>query len=73
MNPLRKLLKRFYRNTILLMTRTPQLMELFNKFLKGVTSSPVLVIFDPNKKTLLKNNRITEGMEWILMQPAYDE
>ena len=55
------------------MAWTPELMELFDELKKGVTYLPVLVIFDPNKKTLLKNNRITEGMEWILMQPAYDE
>ena len=39
-----------------LMAWTPTLIELFDELKKGVTSSPVLEIFDPNKPTLIKTN-----------------
>ena len=35
-----------------------------------MTSSPVLEIFDPNKKTFLKTDWIAEGMGWIIVQTA---
>ena len=36
------------------MAWTPALMELFNELKKGVTYSPVLARFDPDKPTLLQ-------------------
>ena len=54
MKPLCKLLKQFYRNPIPLMAWTPELIELFNELKKGVTYSPVLAIFDPDKSIFFK-------------------
>ena len=39
----------------------------------GVTSSPFLNIFDPDKPKLLKSEWRAEGMGWILMHPANDD
>ena len=55
------------------MTWTPALIELFDEFKKGVTSSQVLGRFDPNKPTFLQNYWTAEGMGWILMHPADDD
>ena len=54
MKPLLKFLKQFYRNPVPLMGWTPALVELFDELKKGVTSSLVLAIFDPNKPTFFK-------------------
>jgi len=51
---------------------TPELITLFDELKVGVTSSPVLAWFDPDKPTFLKTDWSAEGMGWILMQPADD-
>ena len=40
---------------------------------KGLTSSPVLEIFDPDKPTFLKTDLGVKVMCWILMQTADDD
>ena len=51
----------------------PELVTLFHEIKFGVTSSPVLTKFDPEKLTLLKTNCSTEGIGCILMQPDGDD
>ena len=55
------------------MAWSPDLIELFNDMKICITSSPVLARFDPSKLTFLKTDWSTEGMGYILMQPASDE
>jgi len=52
---------------------TPELISLFAELKVGITSSPVLARFDPEKPTFLKTDWSAEGMGWILMQPADDK
>ena len=56
-----------------MMAWTLQLITLFSELKHGVTSSPVLIRFDPNKPTFLNTDWNSEGMGWILMQPAADK
>ena len=56
-----------------MMSWTPEVVELFNGLKKGMTSSPVLEIFDPNKPNLLNTDWRAEVMVWILMHPTDDE
>ena len=51
---------------------TPAIISLFEELKVGVTSSPILARFDPDKPTFLKTDWSAEGMGWILMQPADD-
>ena len=48
----------------------PELIILFKELKVGITSSPVLPRFDPEKPTFLKKDWSAEVMGWILMQPA---
>jgi hypothetical protein len=73
LKPLRKLNKQYYRKGIPIASWTPELISLFEELKVGITSSPVLARFDPNKPTFLKTDWSAEGMGWILMQPADDE
>ena len=52
------------------MAWNPQLITLFYELKHGVTSSPVLTRFDPDKPTFLKADWIPEGMVWIMIQPT---
>ena len=71
--PLRKILQRFFRQPIPLLAWTPALIQLFQDIKVSITSSPVLVRFDPSKPTFLKTDWSSHGMAWILMQPANDK
>jgi len=73
LKPLRKLCKRFYRKELPQMGWTPELITLFEELKVGITSSPVLARFDPEKPTFPKTDWSAEGMGWILMQPADDD
>jgi len=52
---------------------TPDLITLFEELKTGITSSPVLARFDPDKPTFLKTDWSAKDMGWILMQPADDK
>ena len=67
---LRKLIKDYFRKTILLMAWSPVLIENFHGIKVCITSSPVLVRFDPNRFTFLKTGWSVEGMGYISMQPS---
>ena len=47
-----------------------QLITLFSEFKHGMTSSPVLNHFEPDKYNFLKKYWSSEGMVWIMMQTA---
>ena len=53
--------------------RAPELITLFRELKVGVTSSPVLTIFDPYKPKFLKIDCSAEGMGLILMYPSDDD
>ena len=63
---------RFYRKPIPIAAWTPELSTLFTDLKVCITSSPV-IRFDPTKITFLKTYWSSEGMGWILMQPADDD
>ena len=73
LKPLRKLVKTYYRKPIPPSAWTPEFVKLFSDLKSCITSSPVLARFDPAKPTFLKTDWSSEGMGWILMQPADDE
>ena len=53
---------------------SPDLIQLFEDMKKCITSQPILARFDPTKPVFIKTDWSTEGMAWILMQPAdYEE
>ena len=56
MNPLCRFLIVFCKNPIPLMDWTPALIYLFDELKKGVTSSPVLAVFVPDKIDLIKTD-----------------
>ena len=62
LKPLRKLCKRFYRKELPQMGWTPELIALFAELKVGITSSPVLARFDPEKPTFLKTDWSAEGI-----------
>ena len=55
------------------MVWAPTLLQFFNDSNISTTSSPILGRYDPDKPTFLKTDWSTEGMVWILTQPANDE
>ena len=73
LKPLRKMAKKFYRKPIPALAWLAELSSLFTDLKKSITSSPVLARFNPLKLTFLKTDWISEGMGWILIQPADDE
>ena len=73
LKPLRNLVKLFYRKPIPSSAWTKDLKQLFEDLKVCITSSPVLARFDSTKPTFLKTDWSSEGMGWILMQPADDE
>ena len=73
LKPLRKMVKRFYRKPIPTAVWTPELSTLFTDLKVCITSSPVIARFYPTKITFLKIDWSSEGMGWILMQPADDD
>ena len=48
---------------------TPELIKIFDKYKKWITSSPVLARYDSDKPVFLKTDWSTEVMDHILMQP----
>lgn len=70
---LHKLVKAYYRKPITSSAWTPEFVKLFSDLKSCITSSPVLARFDPAKPTFFKTDWSSEGMGWILMQPADDE
>ena len=62
LKPLRKLLKTYYRLSIPQVIWTPDLISLYEELKVTITSSPVLVRFDPDKPTLLKTDWSAEEM-----------
>ena len=73
LKPLRKLVKKYYRKPIPVSAWTTNLSSLFHDLKICLTSSPILARYDPSKITFLKTDWSSEGMGWILMQPADDE
>ena len=73
LKPLRLLVKSFYRKPIPQSSWTPQLIKLFADLKLCITSSSVLARFDTTRPTFLKTDWSSEGMGWILMQPADDD
>ena len=67
---LRALVKQFYRKEIPSIAWTPALVKLFADLKMCITSAPVLARFDTTRPTFLKPDWSSEGMGWILMQPA---
>ena len=53
----------------LMLAWSPQLIELFQDIKQMITSSPLLVSFNPAKPVFLKTDWSASGMAWILMQP----
>ena len=72
LKPLRKLLKRYYRQILPLIAWTPTLFALFKELKITITSSPILARFDPEKPIFGFKDWSAKGMGWILMQPADD-
>ena len=73
MKPLHILLKRFYRQPVPIIAWTSKGIALLSELKVGVTSSPVLGRFYPDKCKFLKTDWSAECMVWILVQPADDE
>ena len=73
LKPLQKFLKQYYRKPIPMMAWTPQLITLFSELKHGGTSSQVLARFDTDKPTFLQIYWSSEGIGWIMMQPANDK
>ena len=69
LKPLRLLYRQYLRKDIPLMAWSPQLIELFQDIKRMITSSPLLVRFNPAKPVFLKTDWSASGMAWILMQP----
>ena len=70
---LRALVKQFYRKPIPTESWSPELVKLFSDLKICITSSPILARFDTTRPTFLKTDGSSEGMGWILIQPADDE
>ena len=73
LKPLRRLCHTYYRQTIPMMALTLDIIALFNDLKVGITSSPVLFCFNPEKPTFFITDWSAEDMGWILMQQADDE
>ena len=69
LKPLRALYRTYLRKDIPLMAWSPTLIELFQDIKRMITSSPLLVRFNPAKPVFLKTDWSASGMAWILMQP----
>ena len=72
LKPLRRLVKQLYWNEIPSSAWTPELTNYFTDLKACISSSPILTRFDSAKSTFLKIGWSSEGMGWILMQPAND-
>ena len=73
LKPLRKMVKEFYRKSIHVIAWSSEFIELFTNLKQCIASLPVLTRLEPSKLTFLKTDWSSEGMGWILMQPAGDE
>ena len=70
---LRRLAKCYFRKTIPATAWTPELETMFKETKECITSSPVLVRYDPTLPIFLKTDWSATGMSWILMQPSRDD
>ena len=66
---LRLIQRTYHRKVIPSKEWTPDLIRLFDKCKKGITSSPVLARHDSDKPIFLKTDWSAEGMGYILLQP----
>ena len=73
LKPLRRICKKYYCKTIPSPIWTQELIQLFEDLKRSITSGPILARYDPDKPTFIKTDWSTEGMRWILMQPADGE
>ena len=71
--PLRALHRRYNRKPIPHMAWSAELIALFQDLKLAITSSPVLVRYDPDQPLFLKTDWSSDGMGWILLQPAGDK
>ena len=71
--PLRKLFCGYFCKEISLMAWLHDLIQIFEDMKKCITFSPILARFNPTELIFLKTDWSTEGMAWILMQPADDK
>ena len=55
------------------MAQTPQLIMLFYELKHDVASFPVLTWFDADRPTFFNTDWSSEGMGWIMIQPATDK
>jgi len=69
LKPMRLLYRKYLRKDIPLIAWSPQLIELFQDIKRMITSSPLLVRFNPAKPFFLKTDWSASGMAWILMRP----
>jgi len=71
MKPMRALYRKYLtRKDILLMAWSPHLIQLFQDIKRMITSSPLLVWFNPAKPVFLKTDWSASGVVWI-MQPDH--
>ena len=54
------------------MAWSQELIALFEYLKTAITSSPVLIRYDPDQPLFLKTDWSSDGMGWILLQPAGD-
>ena len=73
LKPLQALVKQFYRQKNLSVSWTPASIKLFADLKVCITSAPVLAQFDTTRPIFLKTDWSSEGMGWILVQPANDD
>jgi len=66
---MRILYRKYLRKDIPLMAWSLQLIKLFQVIKRMITSSPLLVRYNPTKPAFLKTDWSASGMAWILMQP----
>ena len=69
LKPLRKFQRLHHRKVIPSTVWKPDLIQLFNKCKKNITSSLVLARYDSDKPVFLKTDWSAEGMGYILLQP----
>ena len=69
LKPLRLLQWTHHRKEIPSIEWTPDLIRIFNKRKKGITSPPVLTRYDSDRHIFLKSDWSAEGMGYILHQP----
>ena len=72
LKPLRRSVRNLYRKPIPDKAWIPELIKLFADLNICITSSPVIVRFNPYKIAFLKTDWSSKGIGWILIQPSDD-